>query len=221
MSFTLTSVKLFSSLKWRNEVTMFVWKSFHFKKNCWSDDIIQSLSCRRSLVFKLQIARCFAALLFLSFSFHLYVRYLIKDRICRMLDECRWQRFKDPTSRNLSELFDPIIILLVAWYCLLFVVLVVVYCWLLFLFLVCLFVCQYPSPLSNIVAFSFKFVRNQHSSSSQSINQSGSRFAKIPFPERSSLLWINLWLHFGEIYWNSIESMEGSFTNLQQISTYI
>lgn len=32
----LTSVKLFSSRKWRNEVTIFVWKSFHFRKNCWS-----------------------------------------------------------------------------------------------------------------------------------------------------------------------------------------
>jgi len=33
---SVTSVKLFSSLKCLNDVTMFVWKSFHFKKNCWS-----------------------------------------------------------------------------------------------------------------------------------------------------------------------------------------
>lgn len=32
----LTSVKLFSSLRCLKDVTMFVWKSFHFKKNCWS-----------------------------------------------------------------------------------------------------------------------------------------------------------------------------------------
>lgn len=43
MSSELTSVKLFSSRKWRNDVTIFVWKSFHFKKNCWSDMLGRSM----------------------------------------------------------------------------------------------------------------------------------------------------------------------------------
>lgn len=40
----LTSVKLFSSLRCLKEVTIFVWKSFHFKKNCWSA-ILAVFSC--------------------------------------------------------------------------------------------------------------------------------------------------------------------------------
>jgi len=44
----VTSVKLFSSLKCLNEVTIFVWKSFHFKKNCWSAIIDKGIYSRWS-----------------------------------------------------------------------------------------------------------------------------------------------------------------------------
>jgi len=40
----VTSVKLFSSLKCLKEVTIFVWKSFHFRKNCWSAIIDTGIS---------------------------------------------------------------------------------------------------------------------------------------------------------------------------------